>query len=145
VAGLVGDALSHGAVALVGGELSHEMGPNFFSPTLLTGCPPQARICTEEIFGPVANVVNFTEEDEALSSANSSLSGLAGYVFTQDLSRGLRFAEGLEVGMVGINDCNISKNIIPFGGVKESGMGREGSVLGLDEYLETKHICIGGL
>ncbi|CAM9653494.1 unnamed protein product [Discosporangium mesarthrocarpum] len=145
VAALVEDAISHGAVAKVGGALNHEMGPNYFMPTLLVDCPPHAQICREEIFGPVANVVGFRGVEEAVSVCNSTRSGLAGYVFTQDYAKGLKFAEAMEVGMVGVNDCNISKEVIPFGGVKESGLGREGSVLGLDEYLETKHICLGGL
>ncbi|CAM9416916.1 unnamed protein product [Ectocarpus sp. 4 AP-2014] len=146
VAGLVKDAIDKGAEVVCGGQLElHEMGNNFFAPTLLGGCTLDMRISQEEIFGPVVAVMKFKDADEALAISNSSRSGLAGYVYTQDYSRGMRFAGKLEVGMVGINESSISSCVVPFGGVKESGMGREGSVMGMDEFMEVKSICLGGI
>ncbi|CAM9407446.1 unnamed protein product [Scytosiphon promiscuus] len=145
VATLVNDAVDKGAEVVCGGAVGHEMGANFFAPTLLIGCTLDMRISHEEIFGPVVACVKFQDAEEALAMSNSSRSGLAGYVYTQDYSRGMRFAGKLEVGMVGINESSISSSVVPFGGVKESGMGREGSELGMDEFMEVKHICLGGI
>ena len=103
------------------------------------------RVFREEIFGPVAPIFKFKDEAEAIAMANDTEFGLASYMYTRDIGRVWRVAEGIEYGMVGVNETAITSDIIPFGGVKESGMGREGSKYGVDDYLETKYICMGGL
>ena len=133
----IADALAGGGQALVGGE-RHALGGQFFSPTLLTQVAPDALINREETFGPVAGLVRFAHEDEAVALANSTRSGLAAYFYSQDLAQGFRVSEALQSGMVAVNTGLISTEIAPFGGVKESGLGREGSRHGLDEYLNLK-------
>jgi succinate-semialdehyde dehydrogenase/glutarate-semialdehyde dehydrogenase len=138
---LVRDAISKGAKALTGGTPSPGKG-HFYPPTVLTEVPDGARCLTEEIFGPVAPVVTFVSEAEAVTKANSTEYGLVGYVFTRDLSRALRVSEALEFGMVGVNQGIVSNPAAPFGGVKHSGFGREGGFEGIEEYLETKYVGI---
>ena len=142
VAGLVADAVSAGATVLTGGDPVDGSG-YFFTPTVLADVPAGARMGSEEIFGPVAPVSTFTDEAEALRLANDTEFGLIGYVFTRDLNRALRVSEGLETGMVGLNSGLISNAAAPFGGVKQSGYGREGGREGIEEYLETKYVGIG--
>jgi succinate-semialdehyde dehydrogenase/glutarate-semialdehyde dehydrogenase len=139
---LVADALANGANAIVGGA-RHERGGNFYQPTVLAGVTPKMRCVQEEIFGPVAPLISFSSEEEAIAMANDTPFGLAAYFYSTNLSRIYRVAEQLEYGMVGINDTAISHPVAPFGGVKESGIGREGSRYGLDEFLEKKYICLG--
>ncbi len=122
-----------------------QLGPCYYRPTVLTQITPDMRVFREEIFGPVAAVMAFDSEAEALALANDTDFGLAAYLYTQDLSRVWRFSEQLEYSMVGINTGIISNEMAPFGGVKESGNGSEGSKYGLDDYLELKYLCIGGL
>lgn len=141
VEALVTDAIAAGASVLTGGQRSGQ-GGNFYLPTVLTGMTPAMRIAREEIFGPVAAVFRFADEAEAIALANDTEYGLAAYVYTRELSRSLRVAEALETGMVGINTGIISNEVAPFGGIKQSGIGREGSRHGLDEYLEIKYLCI---
>jgi succinate-semialdehyde dehydrogenase/glutarate-semialdehyde dehydrogenase len=141
---LVSDATQRGAHLVTGGEALD--GPGFFmSPTVLADVPEGSRIRTEEVFGPVAPLYRFATEEQALQLANDTEYGLIGYVFTHDLNRALRVIEGLEVGMVGLNAGVISNPAAPFGGVKQSGFGREGGREGIEEYLETKYVGIGGL
>ncbi|WP_427016703.1 NAD-dependent succinate-semialdehyde dehydrogenase [Pseudarthrobacter sp. P1] len=136
---LVADALADGATAVTGGAPVD--GPGYFyQPTVLKGVEPGARILSEEIFGPVAPIVTFKSEDEAVALANDTEYGLASYVFTKDLNRGLRMAERIEVGMMGLNAGVISNAAAPFGGVKQSGLGREGSLEGISEYQYTQYI-----
>jgi succinate-semialdehyde dehydrogenase/glutarate-semialdehyde dehydrogenase len=141
---LVDDATAHGAQVLTGGQAID--GPGYFlSPTVLANVSSDCRVCTEEIFGPVAPVFRFETELEVLRLANDTEYGLIGYVFTRDLGRALRVSEGLETGMVGLNAGVISNPAAPFGGVKQSGFGREGGHEGIEEYLEPKYVGIGGL
>ena len=142
VEALLADALGHGAVALLGGR-RHALGGTFFEPTVLTGVTPAMRLSREEIFGPVAALYRFASEEEAIALANATESGLAAYFYTRDIGRGFRVAEALEYGMVGINTGLFSNEVAPFGGIKQSGLGREGSKHGLDEYLEIKSLCFG--
>jgi len=139
---LVGDALAQGAKALVGGGPA-EQGGLFYSPTVLTGVSSAMAIVREEIFGPVAPLIRFDSEEQAIALANDTPYGLAAYFYAGDLGRIWRVAEGLEYGMVGINEGIVSTEVAPFGGVKESGIGREGSKYGIDEYLEIKYLCMG--
>ncbi len=141
---LVNDAIDKGAVAAVGGKPS-DLGACFFEPTILTNATPDMRVFSEEIFGPVAPVFKFSTEEEALQMANDTEFGLAAYFYTKDLGRIFRVGEGLEFGIIGINEGIISNEMAPFGGVKESGSGREGSKYGMDDYLEIKYMCIGGI
>lgn len=138
------DALSHGAAIAVGGE-RHELGGSFFQPTVLTQVSPSMLINREETFGPVAPLIRFNEEQEAINIANDTEFGLAGYFFSRDIGRIWRVAEALEYGIVGINEGIISNEVAPFGGVKESGIGREGSKYGIDDFLEIKYLCMGGI
>jgi succinate-semialdehyde dehydrogenase/glutarate-semialdehyde dehydrogenase len=140
----VADAVARGARVLTGGS-RHALGGTFFAPTVLAGATAAMRVATEETFGPVAPVFRFTDEAEAVRLANGTEFGLAAYVYTRDLGRAWRVPEALECGMVGLNTGLISTEVAPFGGVKESGMGREGSKYGLDEYLEAKYVCIAGV
>jgi succinate-semialdehyde dehydrogenase/glutarate-semialdehyde dehydrogenase len=144
VAELVGDARARGARVLLGGEpLSGPAYPGyFFEPTVLADVPDDARLLGEEIFGPVAPVATFTSDEQALAAANRTEYGLVAYVYTRDLARALRVAEGLETGMVGLNQGLVSNPAAPFGGVKQSGFGREGGFEGIDEYLETKYVAV---
>jgi len=148
VAELVGDAVDRGARLLLGGSPglgpAHPAHPGyFFEPTVLADVPDDARLLREEIFGPVAPVATFTTEQEALAAANRTEYGLVAYVYTRDLSRAFRVCEGIETGMVGLNQGVVSNPAAPFGGVKQSGFGREGGFEGIGEYLETKYVAIG--
>jgi succinate-semialdehyde dehydrogenase/glutarate-semialdehyde dehydrogenase len=138
------DAVGRGASILAGGR-RHALGGTFFEPTILTNVPPGARLMGEETFGPVAPLTRFQTEADAIRLANDTEFGLASYFFTRDLGRAWRVGEALEYGMVGINEGIISTEIAPFGGMKQSGLGREGSRYGIDEYLEVKYLCMGGL
>ncbi|MGE0740116.1 MAG: NAD-dependent succinate-semialdehyde dehydrogenase [Hyphomonadaceae bacterium] len=140
---MVAEALAAGATALVGGK-KHPAGAQFYTPTVLTDVTRDMRVNTEEIFGPVAPLIRFKSEDEAVAIANDTPFGLASYFFTKDVNRAWRVAERIESGMVSINDGIFSNEVIPFGGWKESGLGREGGVEGLEEYLETKFVNFGG-
>ncbi|XP_070558115.1 succinate-semialdehyde dehydrogenase, mitochondrial-like [Ptychodera flava] len=140
----IDDAVSMGAKVVCGGQ-RHQLGGSFFQPTVMTGVSEDMLACREETFGPLAPVVKFDTEEEALAIANGTRVGLAGYFFSNDISQIWRVAEELEVGMVGINDGLISSEVAPFGGVKESGLGREGSRYGIDEYLNLKNLCFGNL
>jgi len=144
VKGLVDDATSKGAKLLLGGK-QHELGGNFFEPTVLTHISTNMEISKTEIFGPVAALHRFDTEEEVIKLANKSEYGLAGYFYSKDIHRCWRVAEALEVGMVGINEGVISSEVAPFGGVKLSGIGREGSKYGIEEYIYTKYVCLGGL
>lgn len=141
---LVADAVSQGA-KVVGGGGRHELGGTFYKPTVLTGVLPQMRVAREEIFGPVAPLFRFEEEAEAIQMANDTEFGLAAYFYARDLGRVWRVSEALEYGMVGVNTGLVSTEVAPFGGVKQSGLGREGSRYGLDEYLEIKYISMAGI
>jgi succinate-semialdehyde dehydrogenase/glutarate-semialdehyde dehydrogenase len=141
VQALVDDAVGKGATALTGGTPVPGDGW-FYPPTVLTGVPASARVLSEEIFGPVAPIVTFRTEDEAIEAANATPFGLAAYAFTRDLARTIRLTEQLETGMLGINTGVVSNPAAPFGGVKQSGLGREGGSEGIDEYLETMYVGI---
>jgi succinate-semialdehyde dehydrogenase/glutarate-semialdehyde dehydrogenase len=141
VAELVDDAVGRGAEALVGGKAVDGAG-YFYEPTVLKGVTQEARLLKEEIFGPVAPVIPFDSEDEAIAAANDTEFGLVAYLFTSDLKRALRVSERLETGMIGLNQGLVSNAGAPFGGVKQSGVGREGGDEGIDEYLETKYIAV---
>jgi len=138
------DAVASGAHVICGGA-RHERGGSFFQPTVLVNVRGDMRVAREETFGPVAPLLPFQSEAEAVELANQTQAGLAAYFYTADMARAWRVAEQLEYGMVGVNETAISSEAIPFGGIKESGLGREGSSYGIDEYLELKHICMGGL
>lgn len=138
------DATSKGATVLLGGH-HHARGGLFFEPTILTEVTPEMAIAHEETFGPVAPLFRFTTEAEAIALANDTQYGLAAYFYGRDISRVWRVAEALEYGMVGINTGMISTEVAPFGGVKESGLGREGSKYGIDEYVEIKYLCFGDI
>jgi len=140
----IADALQRGARLLTGGA-RHALGGTFFQPTVLADVPADALIFHEETFGPVAPVTPFNNEAEAVALANATPFGLASYFYSRDLARIFRVAENLEFGMIGVNETMISSEAAPFGGVKQSGMGREGSRYGIDEYLEMKYVCLGGL
>ncbi|GEN98627.1 NAD-dependent succinate-semialdehyde dehydrogenase [Novosphingobium sediminis] len=141
---LVRDALAGGASALLGGNRSNA-GAGFFEPTVLTGVRGDMTIATSEIFGPVVPLIRFTDEAEAVRLANDTPYGLAAYFYARDLGRVWRVMEALEYGMVGVNDGILSTEVAPFGGIKQSGLGREGSRHGLDEYLELKYCLMGGI
>jgi succinate-semialdehyde dehydrogenase/glutarate-semialdehyde dehydrogenase len=139
---LVGDAVGRGATVRVGGEPVD--GPGwFYRPTVLTDVPPEARLTKEEIFGPVAPISVFDTDDEAVAAANDTEFGLVSYLFTENVNRALRVSEALESGMVGLNTGLVSNPAAPFGGIKQSGLGREGGAVGIDEYLETKYVAVG--
>ncbi|MDP2548361.1 MULTISPECIES: NAD-dependent succinate-semialdehyde dehydrogenase [unclassified Oceanobacter] len=140
----VRDALDKGATLHCGGE-PHAAGENFFAPTLLSGMTSTMAVAQEETFGPLAAVFAFDDEDEAVALANDTDSGLAAYLYTRDMARCWRVGEALEYGMVGINEGLISTAVAPFGGIKTSGLGREGSHFGMDDYLEIKYMMMGGL
>jgi len=138
---LVQDAVSRGATVTTGGAIPDGAG-SFYPATVLTGVQPGTRLLTEEIFGPVLAIVPFETEDDAVALANATEYGLISYVYTQDLNRGMRMIDRLETGMMGLNAGVISNAAAPFGGVKQSGIGREGSVEGIDEYLTTKYTFV---
>jgi succinate-semialdehyde dehydrogenase / glutarate-semialdehyde dehydrogenase len=141
---LVGDAVKKGAKVLAGGAVD-KAGPLFYRPSVVVDVTPDMEIVREEIFGPVAALVRFDTEEDAVKIANDTPFGLAAYLFSQNLARAWRVAEKLDAGMVGVNEGIFSNEVVPFGGVKESGLGREGAAEGLDEYLEIKYICLGGI
>ncbi|HZE04478.1 MAG TPA: aldehyde dehydrogenase family protein, partial [Solirubrobacteraceae bacterium] len=141
VSELVQDALGRGASAVVGGQARDGAG-YFYNPTVLTDIPDGAKLLDEEIFGPVAPVKGFTDEDEAVAAANNTEYGLVAYVYTNDLKRALRVCERLETGMIGLNQGMVSNASAPFGGIKASGFGREGGYEGIEEYLETKYVAV---
>lgn len=138
------DAIAQGATLALGGQ-RHELGGTFFQPTVLTDVSTDMLIAQEETFGPVAPLFRFQTEQEAIALANNTPAGLAAYFYSQNVGRVWRVSEALEYGMVGVNEGVISTEVAPFGGVKESGIGREGSKYGIDDYLETKYVCMGGL
>ncbi|OOY13512.1 succinate-semialdehyde dehydrogenase (NADP(+)) [Thioclava marina] len=135
------DVLDRGGAVITGGE-RHEMGGTFFKPTVLTGVTQDAKVSTEETFGPVAPLFKFETEEEVIEKANATIFGLASYFYARDIGRITRVQEGLEYGIVGVNTGIISTEVAPFGGVKQSGLGREGSHHGIEDYLEMKYICL---
>ncbi|XP_059619908.1 succinate-semialdehyde dehydrogenase, mitochondrial [Phlebotomus argentipes] len=145
VSEIVEDAKSKGATILVGGRAKSDLGKLFYEPTIVSDVTPNMRMYNEEIFGPVVSLIKFKTEEEALTVANNTNSGLAGYFFSEDVSQIFRVARKIETGMVGINESAISCTEAAFGGVKESGLGREGSRHGIDEFVYTKYLCLGGL
>lgn len=138
------DAKAKGASVYLGGK-RHELQGNFFQPTILTNVSPDSMLMHDETFGPVAPLLRFSDEDDVIRQANDTTLGLASYFYTRDVGRVWRVAEALESGIVGINEGIISSELAPFGGVKESGIGREGSRYGIDDYIEIKYLCMGGL
>jgi succinate-semialdehyde dehydrogenase/glutarate-semialdehyde dehydrogenase len=140
----ISDAVSLGAKTLIGGKM-HKLGGLFFEPTILVDVSPNAKLMSEETFGPVAPLIRFKTEEEVVAMANDTPFGLAAYFYTTDYARSWRVAEALECGIVGLNEGIISTELAPFGGIKESGVGREGSKYGVDDYVEVKYICAGGL
>jgi succinate-semialdehyde dehydrogenase/glutarate-semialdehyde dehydrogenase len=140
----VADALSKGARLLLGGE-RHPLGRSFFQPTVIANVTGEMLLAREETFGPLAPLFRFHTDEEVLALANDTGFGLAAYFYSRDVGRIWRVAEGLQTGMVGVNTGLISNEIAPFGGVKQSGLGREGSPYGIDDYLVIKYICLAGL
>lgn len=140
----IADATSKGAEIALGGK-PHALGGTFFEPTILTGATHDMQIASEETFGPVAPLFRFETDDEAIALANDSEFGLAAYFYSTNIHRVWHVAEALEAGMIGVNEGIISTEMAPFGGIKESGLGREGSRHGLDEYMELKYLCLGGM
>ncbi len=138
------DAVSHGGRLLLGGK-RHALGQTFFEPTVLADITPKMKVAKEETFGPVAPLFRFQTDEEAIKMANDTEFGLASYFYSRDIGRIWRAAEGLESGMVGINTGLISNEVAPFGGVKQSGLGREGSHYGIEEFLDIKYLCFGGI
>jgi succinate-semialdehyde dehydrogenase / glutarate-semialdehyde dehydrogenase len=140
----IADAVRKGARVALGGK-RHSLGGTFFEPTILTGVTPQMMVAREETFGPIAPLFKFTTEAQAIAMANDTEFGLAAYLYTRDLARSWRVSEAIEYGIVGLNTGIISTEIAPFGGIKESGIGREGSKYGILDYTELKYICVGGV
>ncbi len=140
----VANAIERGARVLIGGT-RHALGRYFYEPTVLADVDSTMSLSCEETFGPVAPLFRFSTEEEAITAANSTPFGLAAYFYSRDIARVMRVAAALESGMIGINEAAISTEVAPFGGVKDSGYGREGSPYGIDEYLQTKYLCLGGL
>jgi succinate-semialdehyde dehydrogenase/glutarate-semialdehyde dehydrogenase len=137
----VADAVKHGASVIAGGK-RHELGGTFYQPTVVRDVTQDMLFAQEETFGPVAPLFRFETEAQAIAMANATIFGLAAYFFTRDYARVWRVSEALEYGIVGINTGLISNEVAPFGGVKQSGLGREGSKYGIEEYLETKYLCV---
>jgi len=140
----VDDARAKGGRILTGGK-RHSLGGSFFEPTVIADATPQMRFMKEEIFGPLAPVFRFDTEEEAIALANETEFGLAGYFYTADLGRAFRMMEALKYGMVGVNEGLITTPEAPFGGVKQSGLGKEGGHEGIADYFDTKYVCLGGL
>ena len=140
----IADATQRGATVLIGGT-RHALGGNFFQPTILTDVPRAAEIFRDETFGPVAPLFRFETEAEAIEMANDTEFGLASYFYSRDIGRIFRVAEALEYGIIGINEGIISTEVAPFGGVKSSGLGREGGKYGIEDYLEIKYLALGGI
>jgi succinate-semialdehyde dehydrogenase/glutarate-semialdehyde dehydrogenase len=138
----IADAVAKGGTVVMGGH-PHALGHTFFEPTLITGATQDMLIAREETFGPLAPVIRFESDDDAIRMANDTEFGLAAYFYTRDLSRAWRVSEALEYGIVGLNTGLISTEVAPFGGVKESGFGREGSKYGILDYTELKYVCTG--
>jgi len=141
---LVDDAIEHGATVVAGGEFG-EGDSHFVEPTILCNVDPDMRIFNEEIFGPIAPIFTFQTEEEVIEMANDTEFGLAAYVFTENQGRSWRVADGIDFGMVGVNEGLMSTAYMPFGGMKESGQGREGSHFGYEDYVEVKYVCFGNL
>jgi succinate-semialdehyde dehydrogenase/glutarate-semialdehyde dehydrogenase len=135
------DILAGGGKIVLGGK-RHALGGTFFQPTVVTGVTPTMKVATEETFGPLAPLFKFDTEDEVIKRANDTIFGLASYFYARDIGRITRVQEQLEYGMVGVNTGLISNEMAPFGGVKQSGLGREGSHHGMDDYMELKYICL---
>jgi succinate-semialdehyde dehydrogenase/glutarate-semialdehyde dehydrogenase len=144
VHGLLNDLKDKGASIVCGGH-SHKRGGLFFEPTIVRDVSNDSELAQSELFGPIAPVIRFHDEAEAIRLANDTEFGLASYFYSQNINRIFRVSEALEYGMVGVNEGIISTEVAPFGGVKSSGLGREGSKYGIDEYLEIKYVCIGGV
>ncbi|MDX1267457.1 MAG: aldehyde dehydrogenase family protein, partial [Oceanisphaera sp.] len=140
----VSDALAKGGRLVCGGQ-PHKLGGTFYQPTVIADANEDMQLAGEETFGPVAACFRFHDEAEVIRRANDTPFGLAAYFYTRDLNRVFRVSEALESGMVGVNEGMISNEVAPFGGVKESGLGREGARIGLDEFLETKYVNLGNL
>ncbi|ERT18151.1 succinate-semialdehyde dehydrogenase, partial [Pseudomonas putida SJ3] len=140
----ISDALEKGARLIAGGQ-RHALGGSFFEPTVLTEVTAQMKVAHEETFGPLAPLFRFSSEDEVVELANATEFGLASYFYSRDIGRVLRVSEDLEYGMVGVNTAAIANEMAPFGGVKQSGLGREGSRYGIEDYLEIKYVCLGGV
>jgi succinate-semialdehyde dehydrogenase/glutarate-semialdehyde dehydrogenase len=140
----IADAVSKGGRVVVGGK-RHRLGGTFFEPTVIADATPRMLFAREETFGPLAPLFRFKTEAEAVRMANDTVFGLASYFYARDVGRIWRVAEGLEYGIVGINEGIISTEVAPFGGVKESGIGREGSKYGIEEFVEIKYLCMGGI
>src|SRR6201996_3709997 len=140
----IADAVGKGAKVTLGGK-RHALGGSFFEPTIITGVTPDMAVAREEPFGPLAPLFRFKTDEEAVKLANATEFGLAAYFYSRDIGRIFRIAEGLEYGIVGINEGIISTEVAPFGGVKQSGLGREGSKYGIEDYLEVKYLCLGGI
>ena len=140
----IADATAHGATIVAGGK-RHALGGSWFEPTVLKGVTQAMKVATDETFGPLAPIFKFETEEEVVGWANATEYGLASYFYTRDLGRAFRVSEALKYGMVGINEGLITTEVAPFGGVKESGMGKEGSKYGLDDYMDVKYVCIGGI
>lgn len=145
VSSFVDDARSKNATVIAGGKSRSEIGELFYEPTIVTNVPTDAKIYNDEVFGPVVTVIKFKDEAEAIQKANCTRRGLAAYFYSDNLQQIFRVAKLLEVGMIGVNEGIISCAEAPFGGVKESGIGREGSHQGIDEYVDVKYICLGNL
>ena len=140
----IADAVAKGGRIALGGK-RHALGGTFFEPTIVTHVTPAMLVAREETFGPIAPIFSFKDERDAIRMANDTEFGLASYFYTRDLARSWRVSEGLEYGIVGVNTGLISTEVAPFGGVKESGMGREGSKYGILDYTELKYVCVGGI
>jgi len=140
----VADVAAGGGRALVGGK-RHQLGGTFYEPTVLVGVTPEMKVFREETFGPVAPLIKFKDEADVIELANRTEFGLASYFYSRDIGRIYRVAEALEYGMVGVNTGLISTEVAPFGGVKQSGLGREGSKYGIEEFLEVKYVCLGDI
>jgi len=140
----IADAIAGGAKLVAGGK-RHALGQSFFEPTVLTNVTQSMKVAREETFGPLAPLFRFETEAEVIELANDTEFGLAAYFYSRDIGRIWRVAEALEYGIVGINEGIISNEVAPFGGVKESGIGREGSKYGMDDFLEIKYLCMGGI
>ncbi|HGK7519473.1 TPA: aldehyde dehydrogenase family protein, partial [Klebsiella pneumoniae] len=138
----IADAIAKGAKVVTGGK-PHALGGNFFQPTILVNVPDSGKVAKEETFGPLAPLFRFKDEADVIAQANDTEFGLAAYFYARDLSRVFRVGEALEYGIIGINTGIISTEVAPFGGVKASGLGREGSKYGIEDYLEIKYMCIG--
>lgn len=141
----IDDAVKHGGKVIAGGQPLPDLGPTFLQPAVIRDATPKMKIAREETFGPVAPLFAFETEEEVIEQANDTEVGLAGFFFSKDIGRCYRVAEALEVGMVGVNTGIVSDPVMPFGGIKESGFGREGSKLGIHEYITVKAVTVGGI